>query len=57
MDSTSGVQLTSSENIAAAVAPGGKLGVVAGAAVDPVRLAAKLLVHKARATLTEDEGK
>lgn len=44
-----------SENIPAAVAASCKLGVVAGAAVDPVRLASELLVHKGRATFGAQE--
>lgn len=39
------------EHISTAIAPGGELSVVAGPAVDPVRLGPELLVHQARPAL------
>ncbi len=48
--------LTCPEDVSAAVAPGGELGVVAAAAVDPVRLGAELLVHQGRAALVAQEA-
>lgn len=47
---------TCSKHISTAVASSGELGVVAGAAVDPVRLASKLLVHKGRTALGAQEA-
>ena len=43
------------EDVPASVAPRGELGVVAGAAVDPVRLGAELFVHQAAPTLVTQE--
>ena len=48
---------TCPEDVAAAVAPGGELCVVAGATVDSVSLRSKLLVHKTCATLTALEAR
>jgi len=45
------------EDIPAAVAPGCELRVVAGATVDPVCLAAELLVHQRRAALGAEEAR
>ena len=43
--------LTSLEDVSTSVTSGGKLGVIARPAVDPVRLRTKLLVHEAGSTL------
>ena len=48
-------ELTGAEDLAAAVAAGGELGVVAGAAVDVLRLRAELLVHQRHAALVAQE--
>lgn len=45
-----------SEDLAAAVAAGGELGVIAVAAVDLVRLGAELLVHQGHAALVAQEA-
>ena len=47
---------TCPEDVAAAVAPGGELGVVAGPAVDAVGLGAELLVHQGGAALGAHEA-
>ena len=47
---------TCPEDVAAAVAPGGELGVVAGPAVDAVGLGAELLVHEAGGALAALEA-
>ena len=47
---------TRPEYIAASVAPGGELCVVAGAAVDAVGLGAELLVYEGGATFGADEA-
>jgi len=46
---------TSLEHVSTSVTSGGKLGVIAGAAVDSVRLRTKLLVHKTGPTLVAEE--
>ena len=43
------------EDVAAAVTPGGKLSIVARAAVNTVSLGAELFVHQAAATLVTQE--
>ena len=47
---------TCPEDVAAAVAPGGELCVVAGPAVDAVGLGAELLVHEGGAALGAHEA-
>ncbi len=48
--------LTGLENVAAAVAPGGELGVVAVAAVDLLKLGTELLVHEGDSALGAQEA-
>lgn len=48
--------LTSTEDLATAIAAGGKLSVVAVAAVDVVRLRAELLVHQGHSALGAQEA-
>jgi len=44
------------EDISTAIAPGGKLGVIARSAVDPVGLGAELFVHQAGPALVAEEA-
>jgi hypothetical protein len=49
--------LTCSENLAASIATGRELGIVAVAAVDFVRLGAELLVHQGHSALAAQEAR
>jgi hypothetical protein len=49
--------LTCSENLAASIAAGRELGIVAVAAVDFVRLGAELLVHQGHSALAAQEAR
>ena len=49
-------RLTCAEDLAAAVAARGELGVIAGAAVDVLRLGAELLVHQRHPALVAQEA-
>lgn len=49
-------ELTSTEDLAAAIAPACELSVVAVAAVDLVELGAELLVHQRHAALGAEEA-